>query len=79
MTHDEESFEDFRRSFHINAVFPIDVVGDLAADGVVGGVAATHDGFVGAASRLQLRNEVAPRWADELRADEVDVCLLVAT
>ncbi|MBW3578025.1 MAG: hypothetical protein KY462_09880 [Actinobacteria bacterium] len=63
----------------INAVFPIDVVGDLAADGVVGGVAATHYGFVGAASQLQLRSEVAPRWADELRADEVDVCLLVAT
>ncbi len=63
----------------INTVFPIDVLGELAADGVVGDVADTHYGFVGAASQLELRNDVAPRWADQLRADEVDVCLLVAT
>lgn len=25
------------------------------------------------------RNEVAPRWAEQLGADEIDVCLLVAT
>lgn len=63
----------------VNVVFPIDALRGLAADGVVGGVASTHYGFVGAASQLQLRNEVAPRWAEELCAEEVDVCLLVAT
>jgi hypothetical protein len=63
----------------INAVFPIDTLRDLAAESVVGGIADTHYGFVGACSQLELRNEIAPQWAEQLRADEVDVCLLVAT
>jgi hypothetical protein len=63
----------------VNAVFPIETLRDLAVDGTIGGVAETHYGFVGACSQLELRNEVAPRWAEELRSEEVDVCLLVAT
>lgn len=63
----------------LNTVFPIDPLRGLAAEGVIGGVAGTHYGFVGACSQLELRNEVAPRWAEQLRADEIDVCLLVAT
>ncbi|HEX2028955.1 MAG TPA: glycine/sarcosine/betaine reductase selenoprotein B family protein [Nitriliruptorales bacterium] len=63
----------------VNSVFPIDALRGLAADGIVGGLASTHYGFVGAASQLELRNEVAPRWAQELVAEGVDVCLLVAT
>jgi hypothetical protein len=38
-----------------------------------------HYTFVGATSQTRPRKEVAPAWADRCVAEEVDVCLLVAT
>ena len=63
----------------IGVIFPVAVLTEMVADGVVGAAAARHYGFVGAASQLQLRNEVAPRWAEDLLAEDIDACLLVAT
>ncbi len=63
----------------INCVFPIRALNELATDGVIGKINRRHYSFVGAASQLRLRNEIAPSWGEKLRADGVDVCLLVAT
>jgi hypothetical protein len=62
----------------IGTVFPLAHLRQLAAQGVVG-LADTHYGFTGAASQTKLRKEVAPRWAEQMAASEVDAALLVAT
>jgi hypothetical protein len=59
-------------------VFPLAVLRDLEAEGEVR-LADTHYAFTGATSRGRLRDQVAPEWAQRLRTDEVDACLLVAT
>jgi D-proline reductase (dithiol) PrdB len=59
-------------------VFPLAVLRDLEAEGRVR-LAENHYAFTGATSRGRLRDQVAPQWADRLRADGVDACLLVAT
>lgn len=59
-------------------VFPLDVLREQAEQGRVG-LADTHYTFVGATSQTRLRKEVAPAWAGRFVAEEVDVCLLVAT
>jgi hypothetical protein len=59
-------------------VFPLAVLRDLEAEGQVR-LADDHYAFTGATSRGRLRDQVAPQWADRLRAEEVDACLLVAT
>lgn len=61
-----------------STVFPLAVLRELAAEGAVR-LADTHYGFTGATSRARLREQVAPEWAERLRAEDVDVCLLVAT
>jgi hypothetical protein len=63
----------------INAIFPVDILRELVAEGAVGGENDHHYGFVGATSQLHLRKEVAPDWAERLRREEVDLCLLVPT
>ncbi len=59
-------------------VFPLAVLRELAADGAVG-LADTHYSFTGATSQVRLREQAAPQWAQRLRAEGVDACLLVAT
>jgi len=59
-------------------VFPLAVLRDLAAQGAVG-LADTHYSFTGATSQVRLREQAAPQWAQRLRAEGVDACLLVAT
>lgn len=56
---------------------PIGHLRALAADGVIGEVAPVAYSFVGAASQVRLRKEVAPAWAGRLRDDGVDAVLLV--
>lgn len=63
----------------INCIFPLGALNDLAREGVIGRTSRQHYSFVGAASQLRLRNEIAPGWGRRLRAEGVDVCLLVAT
>lgn len=57
---------------------PIGHLADLAADGVIGALNPTAYSFVGAASQVRLKRQVAPEWADRLGNDgETDVVLLV--
>ena len=59
-------------------VFPLAVLRELETEGRVG-LADRHYGFTGATSQVRLREQAAPAWTEQLRADEVDACLLVAT
>ena len=60
-----------------NVVFPVDRLIELETEGFVGQVAEEHYSFVGAISQKRLLLE-APAWADRLKAEGVDVVLLVA-
>lgn len=59
-------------------VFPLSVLRDLESEGAVG-LADMHYSFTGATSQGRLREQAAPAWAQRLRAEGVDACLLVAT
>jgi len=59
-------------------VFPLSVLRELSAEGAVG-LADTHYSFTGATSQVRLREQAAPQWAQRLRAEGVDACMLVAT
>lgn len=59
-------------------VFPLAVLRDVEAEGGVR-LADTHYSFTGATSQVRLREHVAPEWAQQLRAEGVGACLLVAT
>ena len=58
-----------------NVVFPVDRLNELAAEGTIGSVAATHYSFMGATDPLQMEpytRELAVR----LKADAVDAVIL---
>ncbi len=59
-------------------VFPLAVLRDLEREGRVR-LAEHHYAFTGATSLVRLREKVAPAWVERFRAEQVDVCLLVAT
>jgi D-proline reductase (dithiol) PrdB len=63
----------------LNCVFPIDRLRELAADGVIGSVAARlWSGFMGRIYKRSLVVEqAAPALARELEKDQVDLFLLV--
>jgi len=69
--------DDARRD--LNCLFPIDRLRELAADGVIGGVAARlWSGFLGRIyKRRVVVEEHAPALARKLFEDEVDLFLLV--
>ena len=58
-----------------NVVFPFDRLRELAADGVIGSVAATHYSFMGATDPVQME-PYARDVASRLKADGVDAVLL---
>ena len=60
-----------------NVVFPIDRLKELQSEGVFGELAEENYSFVGAASQKRLL-QIAPEWAERLKANEVDAALLVA-
>lgn len=59
-------------------VFPLSTLRELAQEGVVG-IADSHGSFTGATSFGRLKKEVAPEWAAQYSARDVDAVLLVAT
>lgn len=62
----------------VNVVFPYQRLAELAAEGVIGGVTATHLSMLGAIKRLRaLAGEVAPAIAAEARAQGADLMLIV--
>ena len=62
----------------VNVVFPLDVLRDLARDGVIGAVAAEHVGFMGYTMQLRrMYEETAPEVAERVdRESRPDVVVL---
>jgi D-proline reductase (dithiol) PrdB len=58
-----------------NVVFPLDRLNELAAEGAVGSVAATHYSFMGATDPVQMEGH-AREVAGQLKRDAVDAVLL---
>ena len=58
-------------------VFPLRIMEDLAADGVIGEFADTAYSFVGAAAQGPIKKHLGPEWAAMLSDAEVDAVLLV--
>lgn len=63
----------------INCVFPIDRLRELAVDGIVGGVANKHIGFMGYSQNLRdLYKRAAPEMAKIILHSNADAALLTA-
>ena len=63
----------------INCMFPIDRIHELAAEGVIGGVAPVHIGFMGGGGNQQkFKEETGPEIARILKEEGVDGVLLTA-
>jgi D-proline reductase (dithiol) PrdB len=60
-----------------NVVFPLDRLRELASEGAIGSVAATHYSFMGATDPVQMV-EGAAEVAGKLKADHVDAVLLTS-
>jgi D-proline reductase (dithiol) PrdB len=58
-----------------NVIFPLDRLRELAAEGTIGSVAATHYSFMGAAEPSQMEGAVR-EVAGRLKQDNVDAVLL---
>ncbi len=63
----------------INCVFPLDRLRELAAEGVIGGVADKHLGFMGYTQQLRdLYEHAAPEMAKVIERSRADAVLLTA-
>jgi D-proline reductase (dithiol) PrdB len=63
----------------INCVFPLDRLRELAAEGVIGGVADKHLGFMGYTQQLRdLYERAAPEMAKLIERSRADAVLLTA-
>ena len=58
-----------------NVVFPVDRLRELAGDGAIGSVAATHYSFMGATDPVQMEPH-ARELAGRLKRDQVDAVVL---
>jgi len=63
----------------INCIFPLERLGELASEGVIGEVAAHHySGFMGRTyTRTAVLNEATPALAHRLKQERVDIFVLV--
>ena len=61
----------------INVVFPIEIMRELAADGIIGSLAKTFYGFMGYVMKFeQLERKYSPEVAGKLLLDNVDLVIL---
>lgn len=75
-THFAYDLTDARRD--PNVVFPLDTLRSLAEAGEIGGIGPRAYTFMGGIySSRRVREELAPRLLDAVRADDIDVVLLV--
>jgi D-proline reductase (dithiol) PrdB len=58
-----------------NVAFPLDRLNEIAAEGLVGSVAATHYSFMGASDPIQMEPH-ARQLAGRLKSDQVDAVIL---
>jgi D-proline reductase (dithiol) PrdB len=75
MSHISSNFDRTGLAVDQNVVFPLDRLKELAAEGVIGSVAAEHFSFMGAANPGRMKSHVA-QVAARLRADRVTGVLL---
>jgi D-proline reductase (dithiol) PrdB len=75
MSHVSVNFDRTAFLRDINVVFPLDRLGEMAAAGTIGSVAATHYSFMGATDPRTMEGNVRA-VADRLKADQVDGVLL---
>jgi D-proline reductase (dithiol) PrdB len=79
LAHASSNFDRAGLAADLNVVYPADRLEEMAAEGVIGSVAAQHLSFMGAQPDHvleTLRLDSGPRAAQLLRADGVDVALL---
>lgn len=76
MTHISTNFDRTGFQQDWNVVFPIDRLGELAKEGIIGSVAAYHYSFMGANSPLQMEG-AARTLSGILKKDNVNALLLV--
>ena len=63
----------------INTIFPIDRLREFAAEGIIGGVARKHLGFMGFSQQLRdLYERVAPEMAKIIERSDADAVVLTA-
>jgi D-proline reductase (dithiol) PrdB len=76
VTHDHYDHTDADED--VNVVFPIDILRELADEGVIGGIARKHVGYMGYTMRLkEMYDTTAPAIADEVdRGSRADIVLL---
>ncbi|MEW6208133.1 MAG: glycine/sarcosine/betaine reductase selenoprotein B family protein [Acidobacteriota bacterium] len=76
VTHHHYDHSDADRD--INVVFPIDPLRELVREGLIGGVARLHVGYLGFTMQLKrMYEEVAPQIADEIeKKSRADVVVL---
>lgn len=65
----------------LNVVYPIDRLQELAADGVIGGVAKNHYAFAGNQSETvsEIRLDSGPHCAKKMLEENVDIVLITGT
>jgi D-proline reductase (dithiol) PrdB len=76
MTHLSTNYDRTGYQRDWNVVFPLDRLGELAKEGVIGSVADYHYSFMGAADPAQMESS-ARGLAGLLQGDGVDAALLV--
>ena len=76
MSHISKNFDRTGYQQDLNMVFPLDRLGELAAEGAIGSLAEYHYSFMGATDPTQMEGE-ARQLAAILRNDQVSVVLLV--
>jgi D-proline reductase (dithiol) PrdB len=76
MSHISTNFDRSGFAADMNVVFPLDVLKARASAGDIGSVARFHYSFMGATDPEQMRGAAA-HLSEVLRADEVDLALLV--
>jgi D-proline reductase (dithiol) PrdB len=77
ITHDHYDHRDADED--INCVFPIDRLRELAAEGIIGGVANKHLGFMGYSQRLrEIYEQTAPEMAKLILRSNADAVLMTA-
>lgn len=76
MSHISKNFDRTGFQQDLNMVFPLDRLGELAADGVIGSLAQYHYSFMGATDPTKMEGE-ARRLCKILHNDRVNAVLLV--
>lgn len=76
ITHTHYDHSDADRD--INIVFPIDRLRELANDGVIGGVTATHIALGFTQSFRELRDKTLPQITEEIKNNKADIVLMTA-